>query len=91
MSKDEYNDHVYKKMDKFRKRCKVLERQAAECIFERDMEFARLIRVEVTDLIQKVFSFNLIHKGKRLKDRLLILEANLTIAIILESKRELKN
>ena len=91
MGKDEYNDHVYKKMDKFRKRCKVLERQAAECIFERDMEFARLIRVEVTDLIQKVFSFNLIHKGKRLKDRLLILEANLVIAIILESKRELKN
>ena len=91
MSKDEYNDHVYKKMDKFRKRCKVLERQATECIFEKDMEFARLIRIEVTDLIQKVFSFNLIHKGKRLKDRLLILEANLVIAIILESKRELKN
>ena len=90
MSNDEYNVHVYRKMDKFRKRCKVLERQAKDCIFKKDMEYAKIIKLEITELIQKVFNFNLIKKGKRLKDRLLILEANLTIAIILDSKRELK-
>ena len=85
-----YTTDVYRKMDKFRKRCKVLELQANNCIFEKDFAYAKLLRVEVTELIQKVFNFNLIHKGKRLKTRLLILEANLTIAIILDSKRELK-
>ena len=91
MSDQPYTAYVYRKMDKFRKRCKVLEIQANNCIFEKDFAYAKLIRVEVTELIQKVFSFNLTHKGKRLKTRLLILEANLTIAIILDSKRELKN
>ena len=90
MSDHAYTTYVYRKMDKFRKRCKVLELQANNCIFEKDFAYAKLIRVEVTELIQKVFSFNLTHKGKRLKTRLLILEANLTIAIILDSKRELK-
>ena len=85
MSDREYTAHVFREMDKFRKRCKVLERQANDCVFEKDIECARLIKLEITELIQKLIDLNLIKKGKRLKNRLLILETNLTIAIFMES------
>ena len=72
MSDREYTACIYREMDKFRKQYKTLERQANDCVFEKDIDCARRTKHEITELIQKLIDLNLLKKGIRLKNRLLI-------------------